>query len=217
MDYLGPESADFANVRTLNAAFLKLLRNPAAGRSLRRQLPRHLRVRTLELGDAAIERFCEAPFLLMSFREQDEDFWRMLGNEARVQDLFHTDRLADDEERLVTAGLGFLWELTRRNPFSARLVSGASIDWCERIAGMTLLRLVQFAVGRHDLLALRFSGQQDIWEKLLGAGLDDDAGVRAAAYTTALHAVLTTQSVARYQRMRAAACKTASPLVRVHS
>lgn len=215
MEYLGPESADFANVRSLNSAFLKLLRNPAAGRSLRRPLPRHLRVRARALGDADLERLCEAPFLLLSFRELDNDFWRRLASESRVRDLFHADGIAGDEARLAGAGLGFLWELSRRNPFAARLVSGASIEWCERIAGLTLLQLVQSAVGRRDLLVPRFAGRADIWDKLLCAGLDADVRVRVAAHTTALHAMLTTQLVARPRRVRAAACKAASPFVRI--
>ena len=110
------------------------------------------------------------------------------------------------------ASLGFLWQLARRNPFAARLVSGAPLEWCERIAESTLMQLLQAAASRQDMLELRFSGQRHVWDKLLSAGLGSDAGARVAAQMTALQVLLTAETATPYHRLRAAACAKSTPV-----
>lgn len=215
MELLAPESTDLANVRSLNSAFLSLLRRSATGKSLRHQLPRDLRSLVSGMSDPQLRRLSEAPFLLVSFREHDQSFWQLLDNESRIQDLFLIEHSTDDRERLIMAGLGFLWQLARSNPFAARLVSGAPLEWCERIAESTLMRLLQAAASRQDVLELRFAGQRQVWDKLLSAGVGSDAGARVAAQMTALQVLLTAETATPYHRLRAAACAKSIPARRL--
>ncbi len=95
-----------------------------------------------------------------------------------------------------------------------RLVTGAPIDWCERFAETTLMKLVHVAAGRQDMLELRFAGQWQVWDKLLGPGLGPDAGARKAAQMTALQVLLTTDTATPYHRSRTAACARPTPVPR---
>lgn len=211
MDYSGPEKADFANVRSLNSAFLSILRGPLSGAALRQQLPASLRQRFADLTDLHLEHLAEAPYLLMSFRERDDDFWSLLTVDEPNLDLLQPEQAQGETERLVAAGLGFLWQLAQRNPYAARLVSGASLGWCERLADSTLLNLLRRAACHRDLPELRFAGAADIWNKLLGTGISARPEVRAAAQLSVLQSMLTTDPADRYRRMRAAACAAPDP------
>jgi len=71
MDYSGPEPADFANVTSLNHAFLMLLRKPAGGQSLRQKMTARLRPIARDLTDLQLGRLSATPFMLMSLRERD--------------------------------------------------------------------------------------------------------------------------------------------------
>lgn len=211
MDFFAPESTDLANVNSLNSAFLGLLRDSASGKSLRQQLPRDLHPVVSRLTDPQVERLASAPLLLMSFREHDKAFWQLLDKESHIQDLFLVERATDELERLIMASLGFLWQLAYRNPFAARLVTGAPIEWCERIAESTLMKLLHVAARRQDMLELRFAGQRHVWDKLLGPGLGADADARSAAQMTALQVMLTAETASSYHRSRAAACASTTP------
>ena len=118
-------------------------------------------------------------------------------------------------DRLLVAGLGFLWHLVRRSPYVARLVSGASPDWCEYLADATFLHLVQNAANHRDVLLPRFAEQKDIWKKLLGGGISSESDVRAAAQLSVLQCMLTAEPASRYQSMRAAACAAPIPVLRI--
>ena len=109
MEYQGLTKDDLADVRDLNRAWLKLT--------------------------GWTEKLAGAPFLLFSFREHDDGLWGRLLADGAQRDLF-TGRLRGTDERYVlqSAGLAFLWELSRRNPYAARIVGGAPLDWCRRIA-----------------------------------------------------------------------------------
>jgi hypothetical protein len=211
MDYYAPETTDLANVSSLNSAFIGLLRDSASGKSLRQQLPRDLHPVVAGLSDLEVERLASTPFLLMSFREHDLAFWRLLDNESHIHDLFLIERATDELERLIMASLGFLWQLAQRNPFAARLVTGAPIEWCERIAGATLMKLLHAAARRQDMLELRFAGQRHVWDKLLGPGVNRDADARTAAQMTALQVLLTAEAATPYHQPRAAACARSTP------
>jgi hypothetical protein len=119
------------------------------------------------------------------------------------------------DRHLAAATLGFLWQLAQHNPYAVRLVSGATITWCERLADCTLLRLLQRTAGRSDLLRPRNSGNLEFWRKLLGPGLSSEPGIRTAAHLSALQSMLTINRVAQYRDVRAAACKTRLPALRV--
>lgn len=167
MEYEGLTRGDLTNVRALNRAWLRL-----------------------EMRGKRFERLVAAPFLLFSFREQDDGWWQCLLNEGQQQDLLdERPRVTGERQALQAAGLAFLWELARRNPYVARVVSGASLHWCERIASETLVRVLECAANR-DMVEPRF-----------------DYSSRVFSEIGALHALLTSGQDTRYERMAAAACR----------
>jgi len=215
MDFSGPEPADFANVESLNHAFLLQLRAPIRGRRLRCQLPSPVRELVKALTDLHVERLSVTPFLLLSLREHDEDYWRGLTSDDRNFDLLAVNDGDAEEAQLAAAGLAFLWQLARRNPYAARLVSGATLNRCEHLGDCTLLQLLQRITGRSDLMQPRQADNEEFWRKLLGPGLSSEREVRRAAHLAALQSILTDEPAVRYRPTRAAACSTAVPSLQV--
>ena len=130
MEYEGLTPDDLANVRALNRAWLR-----STGRD---------------------ERLAAAPFLLFSLREHDAELWERLLAEGAQHELFATQPTAGGKPSgLQAAGLAFLWELSRRNPYVARIIGGAPLDWCQRIAAETLVRLLD-CTGYRELIEPRF-------------------------------------------------------------
>jgi hypothetical protein len=215
MDFSGPEPADFANVGSLNVAFLSILRDSMTGAELRQFLPADSQPAVIALNDLQLTQLADVPFLLMSLRENETVIWRQLTSVEPTGDLLQHEPVGDALDRLLAAGLGFLWQLARRNPYAARLVSGATLDWCERLAEATLFHLLQNAAVQRDLLIPRFAGQKDIWNKLLGAGVSPEPDVRNAAQLSALQFMLTTGQTSQYQNVRAAACSAPVPVFRI--
>ena len=211
MEFRGPEPADFRNVQSMNAAFLRHMRGSPSGHELRQQMAPEVRSMIRGLTDLQIERLSTARFLLFSLRERDPNYWGLLGNDAPTSDLLSATHQADECGQLAAASLGFLWQLARRNPYAARLVSGATLNWCEQLAECTLLRVLQRTAGRSDLLRPRRAEDVAFWGKLLGPGLCSEREVRGAAQLSALQSVLTEDPAARYRSLRAAACRTAAP------
>ena len=93
---------------------------------------------------------------------------------------------------LQSAGLAFLWELARRNPYAARIVSGAPSHWCEQIASATLMQLLDRS-SCCDLIQSRFENISKMHKSFAQIG--------------ALQSMLTTGQPARDGRMAAAACR----------
>lgn len=215
MDFSGPEAADFANVMSINHAFLRRLRESTRGRLLRQQMVASAQPLLRGLTDLQIDRLAAAPFLLLSLRERDDDYWQDISADSRAIDLLSIDQDQFDGKQLDVAALAFLWQLARRNPYAARLVSGASIEWSEQLANCTLLQLLQRTTMRNDMLQPRLAANADFWTKLLGPGLSSKKDVRAAAHLAALQTVLTDDSKSDYQSARAAACRSQAPSLRV--
>ncbi len=215
MDYSGPNPADFANVTSLNHAFLSGLRRPTRGQQLRRQMTSRARSIIRNLTDLQIGRLSATPFMLMSLRERDMEYWQSLFAGDANEDLFLSAAIEPDTEQLATAGIAFLWQLARRNPYTARLLCGATIRWCEELTDRTLLRLLQQTCRRNDLLQPRLAGSDEFWDKLLGPGLSSEVQVRNAAHLTALQSILTEDPAAQYRPIKAAACGTLVPSLRV--
>ena len=215
MDFIGPEPADLAEVRSLNIAFLEYLRAAPDGQLLQ-QLPTSLRPAVVALTDRQVQRLAAVPFLLLTMRESDHSFWAQLFGDRPMRDLFASAPIVVDElGRITSAVLGFVWQLSRRNPYATRLVSGGSLDWCEQLAACTLLRLLQRAVDHQDLIGIRFAGNTEFWHRLLGAGLSSEPDVRRAAHLCALQTVLTSRELTSGSRLRAAACHSAVPTLSV--
>jgi hypothetical protein len=211
MDFSGPESADFANVAALNRAFLDRLRSGPDGGDLRSGIPVSLRRAILGLGRRQVARLAAAPFLLLSVREHDAGTWDRLCADNASADLFARSR--DLKPDIAVAAVSFIWHLTRRNPYAARLVCGASPQWCEQISEHTLFDLLQRVGADPQILQPRFAGNVGCWQKLLGPGLSSNAGVRESAYLACLQTLLTDTSREPVRRLRTAACNTSIPVL----
>ena len=151
----------------------------------------------------------------MSLAEHDGRRWREVFAAAPHDDLFDAQyRRGEAEDRLTLAMLGFLWHLVRRNPHTARLVSGATLEWCDQLAALSLVALYAQA-GRCSPLQPRLSGDADLWKKLLGAGTSGCREVRLAAHASAMQMVIAGSATSAPQRLSAAACKMPAVPIRV--
>jgi hypothetical protein len=212
VDFQGPTPADYDNLRSLNVAFLELVCKD--GRRYLDGLSTELRRRLQRLSRREITWLAATPFLLFSFRERDDRFWQKLLNDEKCQDLFTAPvRSTDETGRLVSAGLGFVWQLANHNPFAARLLCGASTHWCEQITERTFFHILAVTGRRSDLLVLRARHDNELWSKLLNGGLSQMAAARNAAHISALQYMLTRQ--AETAAWQAAACASRNPTLKV--
>lgn len=215
MQYHGPDRADLANVFVLNRAFIAWQRARTPEKAPERGLPPGTRARFAVLSCEQREHLARMPFLLLSLAEDDAARWQALFSEQQTRDLLQCVQLRDETaSRLVAAALGFLWQLAQRNPYAVRLVSGASLAWCEQLAGCTLMDLFSRALEDQALLAPRMADRPDFWHKLLTAGVSNRRHLRRAARVAALQTVLTQSPLRAYRPLAAAACKMPSPRTR---
>ncbi len=185
MLFSGPEPADLANVRALNGAFIDLVRQ-------RRARCNDPGGRIAALDERRTAHLAGCPFLLFSLSEHDSSLWERAFDGDTQQDLVAALAKPNDElVRLALVTLGFLWQFARRRPYAARVVSGAPLAWCERLAASTLVDASQFAASEPGLVDLRLADDEAFWRKLLVAGTSDEREVREAAQLSALHTVLT--------------------------
>lgn len=190
MAFSGPEMSDYENVVALNTAWLDLLQKESRLCSGLNELPDALRLRITNLSERQIGRLATTPLLLFSFREGDDRYWTRVLAGSPERDLF-TASNADDDDTLIAASLGFIWQLARRNPYALRLICGASVYWTERIAEQTFFELLDAFRATGDTPAARFVLQRDLWRKLLSSGVSREGLSRNAAQVSALQAVLT--------------------------
>lgn len=214
MSFASPESDDFQNVASLNLAWLRLLcRDPAARRTRNPSAaPRLARLGSLSRAEAA--RLSGTPFLLFSFRERDDELWTRLLADSSHRGLFQ-ERTASEAGLLRDAALGFIWRLARENPYVLRLVCGATMYWCERVAELTIYELLTAAACAGELPVLRFAGHPTLWEKLLANGISPHAELRSAAQLSALQTILTEPAAERRENLPVAASRSAAPGLRV--
>ena len=215
MEFAGLSGDDLGNVRALNRLFLDCLRRTPEdpGPRTQRAVPLHELIAALN--EKQLSRLASSPFLLLSLREQDGDYWDGLFAADRNGELFAPRLVANDEfARLQVASLGFLWQLARRNAYAARVVSGASFYWCERLSEFTLVSLLARTAHRDDLLVPRFARDGEVWKKLLSAGVSAEAAIRSAAHLTAMQTMLTRTPSAAPNHLRAAACRMPTPRTR---
>jgi hypothetical protein len=201
MHYQGPSPADLDNIRALNRCYLGTL-----AASDREVMP------PASLSESERLHLGRAPFLLFSFREAEEDFWKHLLSQDRQLELIGTAPPLDAGTRaLQVAGLSFLWQLSCRNPYVVRLVTGAPVSWCERVAGLTLIGLLDRTSHRTDLLTPRFRHQGPIWQRLLTSGTSGKVRLRNRSHRSVLQAMLTSARPVNYERLQAAAASLPTP------
>ncbi len=205
MDYSGPSRGDLADVEALNRAYLRQLGD--TGVTLQ-QFAGDLQKRIERLAPAAINRLASAPFFLFSLREDDSAYWNELLHDRREQDLFAAPRAATGEQaQIITAALAYVWQLSRQNAHTARLVCAAPLDWCERIAERPLVSLLEAASKRTDLITPRWREDPVFWRRLLNGGVSEDEPTRRAAQLAALQSLMTVREAGRNERFRTAACR----------
>ena len=207
MAFDGPAPVDYQNVSALNCAFLTLLQANRRARRCLTQLSSPLTRRITSLTRHQVDRLSAAPFLLLSFRERDDRLWSQILSAESGRDLF-TRPVADDVDRLLSAGLGFVWQLARQNPYTLRLICGASLHWCEEIAERTFFGLLAAVAPHNDLLELRRASDDELWTKLLDNGVSRHRDVRSSAHVSALQTILTRPAEQPARGWAVAACKT---------
>ncbi len=177
-DYQPPVESDYDNVIELNRAYL------AASGGLSRPQQKRL---------------ANAPFLLFSLRERQLDWWnRAL---AEQPDLLRDPGVAPEALRQVQcAALGFLWHLADRNAYAARIVSGASTAWCEKLTSVPLVTLIHRVGDRGDLLVSR---------------IEKDQRTDRPSQLVTLHGLLTRSRDDAYVSLPAAACSMPATRMRV--
>ena len=216
MEFQGPAARDLKNVTALNQAFLDVLRNHDDARAGERPATSALVAKLEALGARRSDRLAQCPFLLFALAEFEDWRWARLFEEEEPGDLIdRLERPSESAARLAAATLGFLWELAKRNPYAARIVSGASLSWCEQLTDSSPVRLFKFAASEPRLVAPRLVNRMEFWTKLLDAGSSRDKDIRHAAQLCALQTVLTRQSSERYRQLPAAACSMPAPATRV--
>jgi len=189
MEYEGLSLDDLDNVRALNRVWLELHRSTEPGLSAKR-----------------LERLANTPFLLFSFCEHDDVRWSELLGERRQLDMLERETVDSAGLReLQAAGLGFLWELVRRNPYVARIVSNASSHWCERVAASTLVKVLECA--KYRMIEPRFEDNTSLKRRFLARGSALEREMRVFTQIGALQAMLTNGQAAQYGRLSAAACR----------
>jgi hypothetical protein len=184
MLYQGLSNDDLDNIHALNRRFLRTL--PTAGDSACGDLP-HRRLSASQQAHLG-----RAPFLLFSFREGESDYWKHVLSDDAQQKLLSTEPPLDAQSRyLQVAGLSFLWQLSRYNPYAVRIVSDAPHSWCEQVSALPVVTFLHRTAERADILVPRFRNQADVWQRLLKSGVSPDAKLRAMSHQSALQAMLT--------------------------
>lgn len=200
MDYEGLCRDDLLNVYALNHSWLEGQRVAVRG--------------GVRWTSRRVERLADTPFLLFSFREQDARWWRSLLGDDPQQSLFDAGPpISGEMLALQSAGMAFLWDLARRNPYVARIVSGASLAWCEQIASATLVRVQTCATSGH-LIESRFQDGSTLHRRLLQRGCSSSREKRVFAQISALQAMLTGGEAVPSRRLSAAACRMPAPAQR---
>jgi hypothetical protein len=191
-EFPGPSPDDYANVLALNTAFIKAafdMKGPQRGR------------------------LAAAPFLLFSCRERDLEWWDAALVENHQGDLMAAPELESPAlRRIQTASLSFLWHLARRNPYATRIISGATVSWCEKITELPLVTLLDRVGVRGDLMQSRLNSPDEHAARLLGDGTSSKRKVRRSTQLAALQSLLTHARIDNYARLPAAACSMATPM-----
>ena len=204
----GPRAADFDNLRALNLAFLERLGHADCG--FGSGLDREVIAGLAQLRAQQARRLADVPFLLASLREDDRALWDELFRADPTRDLLEPHPSAALDNGFCAAVMGFVWTLARENAHALRLMSGAPLSWCEDLARVPLVHLLE-RTGRYPgLLCLRRGDDVPLWRQLLAAGVSDDLGVRRAIHLSAMQMLITKPAGAPVP-WASAACRRRSP------
>ncbi len=214
MGFNGPDATDYENVLTLNQAWLELTPRDAALQRGLDGMPVDLCKRMTSLSSSQIARLAKTPFLLFSFRETDEAYWTQTLAERPGAGLFDI-RSTEDADTLISAALGFIWQLARRNPYALRVICGATLYWSERIAELTFFELLDAVRATGEPPVARLGRHTDLWRKLLGSGVSRQLLSCHAAQMAALQSILTQATDVTQDKFTLAARSIAVPQQRI--
>ncbi len=215
MPFSGPQPIDLHEITALNRAFVRLLVQADEAASLLEGLPEELAARITALSPEERDSIAAVPFLIFSLRERDDEYWEALCAEDGNLDLYADTRAVTPERAsLVSAALGFLWQMARRNPYTLRVICGATLHWCERLAGLPLTAVIQRASSRSDILELRARENHGLWHRLTSVP-GTDTNVRSAVQLSALQSLLIQAEPSSPSRWRSAACRQSAPVLSV--
>jgi len=108
MDFSGPQIAEFNNVRSLNLEFLNNLRTSPDAEALQQAFSPTLRPMVAGLTELQARRLAETPFLLLSLRERDDDYWSVLFADDPNRDIFAVGSGNGHDSRLAAAARVFV-------------------------------------------------------------------------------------------------------------
>ena len=183
-EFQGPTSSDYANVEALNSAFIQA---------------------TSDMKPPQRGRLAAAPFLLFSLRERDLDWWDAALALSPQADLMASAELIDQSLAAIqVAALSFLWHLASRNPYAVRIVTGASLSWCDKITEQPLVALLDRVGTRSDLIRSRLDDER--CGKLLGNASSSKRRVRRSLQLVVLQSMLTQAGFDHRPELPAAAC-----------
>jgi hypothetical protein len=127
------------------------------------------------------------PFLLFSLGEGGGRLWQraFLGK---------VDLLDRPTQRrwvpFTTAAIAFLWHLSRRDPYCARLFSGASRAWCTQLADCCLVSVTEQALKVGVSPVPRPLASVGSWDMLITAAASERPETAVTARIAALQTVL---------------------------
>lgn len=215
MPYRGPQVVDLNEISALNLVFIRLLADASEASTLLTAMPSDVAERLGSLSNRERASVAAVPFLVFSLRERDDDYWEQLCAEAVNLDLLaDSAAVSAGRARFVSAALGFMWQMSRRNPYTLRLISGASLHWCERLAEQPLMTVIQRASNRDDILTLRAGDDHGLWSRLTSTAAVDKR-LRAAVQLSALQSLLFHPGSSADPGWRSAACRSRVPAFRV--
>lgn len=191
-DYRAPDANDYKNVLALNAAFLEAsstLKGPQRGRLAR------------------------APFLLFSLRESEVMWWeRALADQVQEDFLSATQTQNLELRQIQNSAVSFLSGVARRSPYVARVVSGATIEWCEKIRDIPLLTLMDRVATRDDLFVTRIDPSTASGLRLLTNGTSSNRALRRYSHLCVLQSLLTSSHSFECLPLAAAARDLSGPI-----
>jgi len=184
-DFLSPGRHEYDNVRALNAAWLQA---------------------TTDMKGPQRGRMASIPFLIFSIREQDLDWWQVALAGGQQRDLLvNVTECSLELAALQAAALGFLWQLLQTNPYAARVISGASVAWCDKLAILPLVSVLEKVAWRSDLTSPRVQFVEPR-SGLAQCVTSSREAIRNASRQLALQGLLTNARSNEYAALTAAAC-----------
>ena len=206
------DAKDLANVRALNTSFLNWL---ALGRNSQ-CLPGDCAWRFNALSRHQRARLAQTPFLLLSLHEDDSRRWQRIFALAPQRPLWASVRHGDETAtHLVTLAASFIWQLAARNAYAARVISGASLAWCEQLRDCTLVAVTERLAEEPALLTARAAHNQPLWNHLLSAAESGQQDACDAANASLLQSMLEGATSMQSLQFASAACKMPQPAMRV--